>query len=87
VIRQEQGQWTVLIDAQDNSMWWFARPSNPAFPTAVRRHIVERDGDQILERSTLCGAAAEACETMRKQFQEEDERVRDLQQRMSSDDE
>ena len=63
-------QWYILSDPSDNSLWSIARQSNPAYPSAVKRSVIERDGALHLDMKVLCGSTKEACDDLVRAFQE-----------------
>lgn len=67
--RVEEGEGRVTI-------WSFAKFSHPAYPTAVRRTIVDRDGMFDMQTRIRCEGPAPACDDVRREFAELEARVR-----------
>lgn len=75
-----QGGWTIVDDPSEKALWSFAPSDHPAFPAAVKRSTVERDGGVFIDMRALCQATKLACDKLMAEFQELNERMRrDLQ--------
>jgi hypothetical protein len=46
-----QGGWTIVDDRADKSIWSFTPAGHPAYPAAVKRSFVEKDGAIYIEIS------------------------------------
>ncbi|MBV8912614.1 MAG: hypothetical protein JOZ05_06205, partial [Acetobacteraceae bacterium] len=46
---RRQAGWTVAEDRSNHTVWSFAPPGHLAYPAAVRRQLVERDGSMVVE--------------------------------------
>jgi hypothetical protein len=51
------------------ALWSFAPKSHPAYPSAVKRRVFERDGSVRIEMDVLCEATEQACEQLVQEFQ------------------
>ncbi|WP_315742302.1 MULTISPECIES: hypothetical protein [unclassified Bradyrhizobium] len=72
-----QSGWTVIEDKAALSVWSFAPSGHPAYPTAIRRHVVQ-DGDHLfIKMDVLCEAAKPACDTVVAEFERLNGIVRD----------
>ena len=67
--RQQDG-WTIATDEADMSIWSFTPPGSPAYPAAVRRRIIRKDGVGRVELSGVCEASKDACNALMKGFQD-----------------
>src|SRR5262245_44892980 len=47
-----QGGWTIVNEP--TAFWSFTPPGHPAHPAAVRRTIVARGGEQVVDMRVLC---------------------------------
>lgn len=67
--RQQDG-WTIATDEAERSIWSFTPPGSPAYPAAVRRRIIQKDGAAHVELSGVCEAAKDACDALMRGFQD-----------------
>ncbi|MBS0224357.1 MAG: molecular chaperone DnaJ [Proteobacteria bacterium] len=62
--------WTIATEASTFTIWSFAPPRHPAYPTAVKRRVVtESDGMVSLKMEVLCEASKQACDDVVREFQ------------------
>jgi hypothetical protein len=73
---QEQSDWIIASDQDENTLWSITAASHPAYPTAVKRIIVERNGAIFLDMRVLCGASKAACDHVVRQFLELNDNIR-----------
>ncbi len=73
-IRVEQG-WTIVNDKAAGEFWSFTPPGHPAHPAAVKRTVVEKDGNVSMNMNVLCQASKSACDKLVAEFQELNEKV------------
>lgn len=71
-----QGGWTIVDDPSENAVWSFAPSGHPAFPAAVKRNIIERDGTVYVDMRALCQATKPACDKLIAEFKELNEKMR-----------
>ena len=71
-----QGGWTIIEDPVEYAIWSFAPADHPAFPSAVRRKPVQREGVISMETKALCQAPKPACDKLMAEFQALDEKIR-----------
>lgn len=65
-----QNGWTVAEDASTNTFWSFPPPGNPAYPSAVKRQLIDQDGGVSLQMTVHCDATKSACDDLVRSFQE-----------------
>jgi hypothetical protein len=65
-----QGGWTIVNDSVANAIWSFTPPDHPAYPAAVRRGLVQRDGGVHMEMTALCQASKAACDQLMEEFKQ-----------------
>ncbi len=65
-----QDGWTIANDAAEMTIWSFPPPEHAAYPSAVKRQIVERAGAINMEMNVLCEATKAACDDLVRAFQE-----------------
>ena len=69
VVISEQHGWTVADDEISKTLWSFPPLGNPAYPSAVKRQIVDANGGVTLQMSVLCEAGKAACDDLVRDFQ------------------
>jgi hypothetical protein len=74
-ISEQQG-WIVVADRKNYTFWSFAPKTNPAYPAAVKRRIVQEGDDLKIQMDVLCQAAKEPCDALVRDFQAMNERLR-----------
>lgn len=80
-ISDHQG-WTVVNDPREAAFWSFTPPGHPAHPAAVKRKVVERDGQSWIDMRALCQADKAACDKLMEEFQALNRRtIAEVQQR------
>ncbi|MBL6853697.1 MAG: DUF4019 domain-containing protein, partial [Alphaproteobacteria bacterium] len=63
-----QDGWTVAEDDAEKTLWSFTPPGDVAYPAAVKRHLVEKDGAVYVEMAVQCEAAKPACDNLVRVF-------------------
>jgi hypothetical protein len=72
-----QDGWVIANDQSHHVTWTFSPQGDPAFPSVVKRRLVDKDGQLSLDTSVLCGAGKETCDDFVRRFQGlDDEMVR-----------
>lgn len=72
--------WTIISDKEpgtDPALWSFAPEGHPAYPSAVKRTVIERDGQVLIEMSVLCSASKAACDALVRDFQALNDSIRE----------
>lgn len=64
-----QDGWTIVNDPVSQTLWSFTPPGHPAHPTAVKRTIIERDGNIDMDMRALCQAAKADCDALMREFE------------------
>ncbi len=72
-VTEQPDGWTVIVD--DRAIWSFTPEGHPAYPSAVRREAVERDGRVMVQMSVLCQAAKAPCDQLVRDFQQLNEQI------------
>ncbi|WP_105189800.1 molecular chaperone DnaJ [Pseudoalteromonas sp. T1lg48] len=67
-----QGGWTIVEDKEESNMvlWSFTPSAHPAYPAAVKRKVLERDGKVYIQMSALCQAKKAACDKLMQEFEQ-----------------
>lgn len=60
--------WTIIDEESAKAIWSFAPPDHPAYPAAIRRALVERDGNISIAMTALCQASKAACDGLIEEF-------------------
>ncbi|WP_162932086.1 DUF4019 domain-containing protein [Solimonas sp. K1W22B-7] len=80
----EQQGWTIVQDqdAGNIALWSFTPQGHPAYPSAVKRSVVERDGALHIDMKVQCQAGKEPCDQLVRDFMALNERMKeDLEKR------
>jgi hypothetical protein len=80
VVENEQQGWLLFQDKSNNTLWSFAPKDHPAYPSAVKREIIEKDGKLYVNMRVHCEAGKKACDQLVRDFQELNEQMRQAMQ-------
>ena len=69
-----QGGWVIFKDRADNSLWSFTPKEHPAYPSTIKRTVVEQEGKLFIDMRALCGAEQLACDELIKDFRKMNEK-------------
>ena len=69
-----QGGWVIFKDRADNSLWSFTPKEHPAYPSTIKRTIVEQEGKLFIDMRALCGAEKLACDELIREFRKMNEK-------------
>jgi hypothetical protein len=72
----DQDGWTIIDDSANFNFWSFAPAGHPAYPAAIRRKIVRRGDDFLVDMAVLCEASKSACDQLVAEFQILNNRIR-----------
>ena len=73
-IRKNRG-WTVINDEKNRTIWSFPPDNHPAYPSAVKREVVSKDGKIYLETSVSCKGKKKVCDKLVQDFIELNNKV------------
>lgn len=68
----EQDGWTVIEDPESEksmALWSFPPANDPAYPSAVKRLVFEKDGTVQLDMRVLCESTKPACDQLLQDFE------------------
>ena len=67
-----QGGWTIISDKENGNMvlWSFSPENHDAYPAAIKRIIVKKDGSIYIQMKALCQAKKKACDKLIEEFKE-----------------
>ena len=80
VVALDQPGWSMArVEEGDGrvTIWSFAKFSNPAYPTAVKRTISGSGATFAIDMRIRCEAQAEACDAVRTEFADLERRLRE----------
>ena len=67
--RNSQGWIIVNIDtAEEKAIWSFTPESHPAYPSIVKREVIQKDGSIYIDTTGSCGAEKEICDKLVQDF-------------------
>ena len=69
-----QGGWVIFKDRADNSLWSFTPKEHPAYPSTIKRTVVEQEGKLFIDMKALCGAEQLACDELIREFRKMNEK-------------
>jgi hypothetical protein len=72
---REEKDWIVASSEKLRTIWSFPPKGHPAYPSYVKREVVEKGGALYMETSVRCGAAKPQCDKLVKDFIELNARV------------
>jgi hypothetical protein len=65
----DQGGWTIAEERSSATLWSFTPVSHPAYPSAVKRQLVNEDGKVNLRMSISCSATKGVCDALVRDFE------------------
>jgi hypothetical protein len=71
----QQGGWTIVSDSVSSTIWSFTPSDHPAYPSAVKRSVVSRDGSTYMDMKVLCESTKTACDKLVVDFQQLNQRA------------
>ena len=74
VVGSNQGGWVIFKDSTDNSLWSFTPQEHPAYPSTIKRTVVEQEGKLLIDMRALCGAEQSACDDLIREFRKMNEK-------------
>jgi hypothetical protein len=60
--------WTIATDRAAQAIWSFAPADHAAYPSAVKRQVVDNGGKVSVEMKVLCQASKAACDDLVREF-------------------
>lgn len=71
----ERDGWTIIEDDAAGTLWSFTPASHPAHPAAVKRTVVQEDGQVFIDTKGLCQAEKTECDRLMVQVHELNELI------------
>jgi hypothetical protein len=72
-----QNGWTIAEDRANSNFWSFPPEGDPAYPSAVKRTLVQTSEGINLDMKVLCQSTQAACDKLVADFKALNERMRD----------
>lgn len=74
--------WTVVNLQKDGDriLWTFTPEWHPAHPSAVKREVIERNGEVFIEMNVLCQSTKPECDQLVKEFEQLNDNIRQSMQ-------
>ncbi|MGJ5208075.1 hypothetical protein [Bradyrhizobium sp. HKCCYLR20261] len=76
VTRSTRSGWTIFEDLESGAVWSFSPEGHTAYPTAIRRRIVQEGDDIFIEMDIRCEAVKPACDSVAAEFERVNDKVR-----------
>jgi len=70
VVFRNEGGWTVAEDTAAYTIWSFPPEGHPAYPSVVKRQIVQENAGSSIKMSVHCQASKQACDDLVRSFEE-----------------
>ncbi|OFC71680.1 hypothetical protein [Alteromonas confluentis] len=70
-----KGGWTIVSDNAEKALWSFAPVNHSAYPSVVRRVVVEENGQIFIDTQVRCGAEKVDCDKLVQDFIELNSKV------------
>jgi hypothetical protein len=64
-----QSGWVIFEDSAARAVWSFPPSDHAAYPTAIRRRIVQKGDDIFVEMDVRCESAKTACDAVVAEFE------------------
>jgi len=72
----DHGEWQIIQNNVNNSIWSFTPEQHPAHPSVIRRKVYEKDGSVYIRTEVRCGASKAVCDMLVKDFLKLDEKIK-----------
>ena len=75
-ISVQQG-WTIvdINNGKEKTLWSFTPSNHPAYPAAIKRDILEKDGTIFIDMKALCEAKKIDCDALINEFEKLNEKI------------
>jgi hypothetical protein len=77
ITESEQQGWVIFNDPVHTTIWSFAPQDNAAYPSAVKRQMIQKDGAWLINMSVQCEASKKACDQLVRDFQRLNQQMRE----------
>jgi hypothetical protein len=79
-----QGGWTIAYEPASHVIWSFTPEKHAAYPSVIKRAIVEKDGSVFINMDVKCKASKEICDELVRDFIQLNENMRSSMQSKAS---
>lgn len=62
--------WLIVEIPSEMTMWSFAPASDPSYPSAIKRRVVQGKDGVSIQMNVLCEASKQACDELARKFQQ-----------------
>ena len=76
IVETENGEWWILNDSAENSLWSITKPGHFAHPTAVLRRTFEHNGQVFIGMDVKCGSSKANCDRVVQQYIELNNKIK-----------
>ncbi len=66
---KEADGWLVAVDQKNQTVWSFPPQSHPAYPSAIKRYVVQQGGKFYLASRIMCGGTKVVCDQLELDFE------------------
>jgi ribonuclease HI len=70
-----RGDWTIVEEPANYTLWSFAPKEHAAYPAVVKRQAVQKDGVVSIKTDVICEATKNACDALVREFMQMNENV------------
>ncbi len=78
--------WTMVSDKAAATIWSFPPATDPAYPSAVKRELLQQpDGAFAIRMNILCEASKAACDDLVKKFQALNDQIKQAVAKKAAD--
>lgn len=76
IVNGDHGEWKIITNQVNHSVWSFTPEEHPAHPSVVRRKVFEKDGGVFIRTEVRCGASKSVCDLLVKDFLKLDDKIK-----------
>lgn len=60
--------WTIVTEIEQKTLWSFAPPTHPAYPSVVQRRVEQVGENVVMHMAVTCEASKTACDGLVREF-------------------
>lgn len=76
VVFTNKDGWVIADDAAAQTLWSFPPPDHPAYPSVIKRQVVEQAGSLSINMAVLCRATKKACDDLVRSFEQLNDQIK-----------
>ena len=77
VVSGDHGEWEIITNNVNHSVWSFTPNEHPAHPSVIRRKVFEKEGSVYIRTEVRCGASKSICDLLVKDFLKLDDKIKE----------